>query len=291
MSSHFGWRTHVIAATTFLALFSSNELCASTTTLSFDSPVPATLNDSSGQGTGFTTRLPGTGSAIAANEPHVNIDTGNGRLVLTSTYSSPNFGNAGLENNAANLVNTDMPTLLLSGIGGDNFIVRARFSNLAVPAASDQIGVLVGSSINNVTRGGIFWGNSGNTVGFNYAQNGFDGPPTDGLDNAFQSGQDGEFEFGRIGGAWYFSWKNLSTNDGDTYGFSLPNLDSQNDLYVGIFNLDTYGYAPAPYDAYLESFTVLTGASVPEPSTLVLGLGGVSLLAVWRLRVGKAKRL
>jgi hypothetical protein len=53
-------------------------------------------------------------------------------------------------------------------------------------------------------------------------------------------------------------------------------LDSQNDLYVGIFNLDPYGYAPSPYNAYLESFSVLTGASVPEPASIVLfGAGAV----------------
>jgi hypothetical protein len=272
-------RKYFALATSWLALSIASTLSASTITLDFNAPESGTLNDQNGMGTGFTSRLPGTGSAIPVNDPNLNLDTANSQLVLQSTYSSPNYANAGLQNNAANLVGLDAPTLQLSGIGTGNFIVRAQFNNLNLPAPSDEIGVLVGASISNVVRGGTFWDTPsvGNSAGFNYAQNGFDGPPTNGATGTFQPGQDGEFELGRINGVWHFSWHNLSTGNGDTYGnFSVPGLDSQNDLYVGIFNLDPYGYAPSPYNAYLESFSVLTGASVPEPASIVLfGAGAV----------------
>jgi len=41
--------------------------------LTLDSPIAGTIADANGLGTGFTHRLPGTGSSIAANDPYMDI--------------------------------------------------------------------------------------------------------------------------------------------------------------------------------------------------------------------------
>jgi hypothetical protein len=59
-------------------------------TLDFNSPSPGTLNDTNGLGSGFTHRLPGSGSSIATNDPNLTLDTGASRLLVVSTRSDFN---------------------------------------------------------------------------------------------------------------------------------------------------------------------------------------------------------
>jgi hypothetical protein len=52
----------------------------------------------------------------------------------------------------------EAPTLLLSSIGSDDFLVRARYLDLHLDQLSDQIGILVRASVGNVVRGGVHEG-------------------------------------------------------------------------------------------------------------------------------------
>lgn len=264
-----------------LVLLACNSAQCSISLLDFNSPAPGTLADSTGQGTGFTIRLPGSGLSIPANDPNLTLDTANGHLLINSTRSDFNLTGFG-----RNLTAMEAPAILISGVGSDDFIVRAKFLDLHTEQSSDQIGVFVGTSVDNVVRGGAHETATPGTYQaiFNWSQSGVDGPPQGGALDVFQAGDDGIFELGRIGGVWHFSWQNLDTPalSGSVGNFTVPGLDSATDLYFGVFNHDARNTTPQL--ATLEYFQVLTGASVPEPSSLVLWACG---LLVVRKRLWK----
>lgn len=118
--------------------------------LNFDSSVSGTISDQNGLGTGFTHRLPGSGSALPSSDPNLVLDTVNSRLIVGSTRSDINGNGFG-----RNLEGMEAPGLLLSGIGTRNFSVEAVFRDLLVEQPSDQIGIYVGSSVDLVVRGGV----------------------------------------------------------------------------------------------------------------------------------------
>jgi hypothetical protein len=244
------------------------QVCVASIQLDFSAPVVGTVNDANGIGTGFTQRLPGSGSGIPSNDPSLTLDTVNSQLLVVSSRSDFNTSGFG-----RNLAAMETPALLLTGIGSGDFLVRAKFLNLHADQLSDQIGIFVGASVDNVVRAGIHEGPSGYQAFLINSQSGVDVVPSLGADNQFTAGEDGVFEIGRIGGQWYYSWQNLTNPvlSGSFQNISLPALDSQTDLYVGIFNNDARN--TIPQTATLDYFTVLIGAEVPEPaSAMIWGL-------------------
>jgi hypothetical protein len=255
--------------------------CAADVTLEFNSPTPGTINDANGLGTGFTHRLPGSGSAIPPNDPKLTLNTAAGQLLVVSSrcdFNTSGFGR--------NLPAMEAPALLLTGTGSGDFLVRAKFLNLHADQLSDQAGVFVGASVNNVVRAGIHEGPSEYQAFLINSQNGVDIVPSLGTDNQFQGGQDGVFEIGRIGGMWHYSWQNLTAPafSGSFQNIALPALDAQTNLYVGIFNHDARN--TASQTAILDYFTVLTSASVPELSSAAIWFG-IGCIVFCARRVGR----
>lgn len=258
---------------------------AAVVTLNFSASSPGTLADGTGQGTGFTDRIPGSGSAIATHDPNLTLDTAGGQLIVGSQRAD--FSQNALGRNLASL---DAPTLRLNGIGTQDLLVQARFNNLRVFQRLDQIGIFVGSSVDNLLRGGVAFFESHPTsgdvyaAGFNYSQNGVDGPPTGAGISTILPGQNAIFEIGRVGGLWHFTWENLDDPSlSRSYGgYAIPGLDSQTDLYLGIFNLN--GNESPPLNAYLDYFVVRTGPDVPEPSTWLLATISIAAILVAKRR-------
>jgi hypothetical protein len=246
-----------------------NSALANVTRLEFDTPSPGTLADSNGQGTGFTVRFPGSGASIPANDPNLTLDTLNGHLLIHSTRSD--FNQTGFGRNLAGM---EAPAILILGAGNDNFVVRAKYLDIHVDQLSDQLGIFVGRSVDNVVRAGAHETMTPGTYQaiFNWSQNGVDGLPNGGALNAFNAGDDAVFQLGRIGGQWHFRWQNLNTPalSGSVENFTIPGLDSEADLYFGVFNHDARNTTPQL--ATLEYFEVLTGASVPEPTSIGLAI-------------------
>jgi hypothetical protein len=117
-------------------------------------------------------------------------------------------------------------------------------------------------------RAGIHEGPTGYQAFLINNQDGVDTTPSIGTDIQFSGGQDGVFELGRIGGVWHYGWQNLTNPalSGSFQSIALPALDSQSNLYVGIFNNDARN--TTPQTATLDYFKVLTGSEVPEHASL-----------------------
>lgn len=118
-------------------------------TLDFDSDTPGSLNDASGRGTGFVTRLSGTGSALAANDSNLELDTDAGVLRVYSTPSNLN--------GQSNLPEGQFPGISLSTLGftgAEDFSVTATFRNIQYSEPVDQFGVYVGVDSRTAMRAG-----------------------------------------------------------------------------------------------------------------------------------------
>ncbi len=107
--------------------------------LNFLSSINGTIPDSAGQGTGFTTRLPGTGAPITGNDPNLTLNTDGGTLQVSAGA-------------------TEYIGVPLSSVGvtsSEDFSVSLPLANVQYPNASDQAGIFIGTSGTQVFRGGI----------------------------------------------------------------------------------------------------------------------------------------
>ena len=243
---------------------------ASSATFTFDSATPGSITDGNGLGTGFTHRLPGSGSGISANDSNLTLDTANGRLLFTSARAD--FNATGFGRNLAAL---DAPSFLLSGIGTGDFEIEAHFSNINVDDLSDQLGIFAGASVDNLIRAGAVEGGFGQYDSFfTYSFNGMDQNPSLGV--LLPAFHDAIFELGRASGTWYFRWQILDTPNSGFYNFVVPSLESETDLYVGIFNNDARNFTPRT--ASVDYVSVV----VPEPTAGVLLFCGTAFCLRWR---------
>jgi len=236
---------------------------AASTLLDFTS-TGGTILDAQGQGTGFTTRLSGTGAGLAANDTNLDIDTTSGTLSITTgdgTGSNQDFnGTLGMDTTEALGMNLSS----LGYTGSEDFIVTASFNSLPSTENPDQAGIFIGQDSANLTRTGI--------ITF-AAQEFFSSHTTAGADNNgrfFGFGFDGSdgmnVAITRIGGDWrYFidgvEWQPNTAADGTgtpvdpTGANGSPDLDSQSDLTVGLFAINVINANSETYD--VDSFRVI----------------------------------
>jgi arabinan endo-1,5-alpha-L-arabinosidase len=255
---------------------------ASTLSLDFSSP-GGTILDSAGLGTGFTSRLAGTGGSIGANDSLLTMDTLNGVLRMTTIQSDFN-GQVGMAALSA-------PGVQLSSLGytgTEDFTATATFRPIAGVENIDQLGLFVGQDSANLTRAGF--------ITFGGAAEYFSNHTTTGGDNNGRF-----FGFGlnvadgitvtvsRTAGNWqYFidglEWQPNTVGDGtgipvDPNGANgSPNLDAAVDLTIGVTVFTPLNANPKIWE--LDDFTVNV---IPEPSSAVLlAIGG--LMGAWLVR-------
>ena len=257
----------VLAALFALALGTAS---AGSIVLEFDMPVPGTIQDQSGLGTGLSHRLPGTGGALPINAPNLDLASFPGSLLLTSSDSDIN--------GARNIDVLDAVGFFLPGVGTDDLSVRASVKAVAVPNPSDQLMLYAATSSGSIIRAGFHDGyvyHLTSNQGFGDSIDFSTGP------TAFSPGDDVEITLARIAGLWRISWNNSSnpSASGISFPLSYTWLDSAADLYVGI--LASNARSTIPFTSQIEMLSVTT-ATVPEPSVVVLAATGAVLLLLTR---------
>jgi arabinan endo-1,5-alpha-L-arabinosidase len=219
--------------------------------LDFSSAASSGVRDVQGQFTGFTARLPGTGAALPSNDPKLQLDTANSKLVLTTTQADFN-GRTGLPGNSS-------PGLALAELGftgSEDFAVTAVFRPLNGLQFIDQVGVYVGATSDAVTRAGtIVWStperysthsqNGGDHSGRFF---GFGLDVTDGLTVTLT----------REGVAWRYFVDGAEWNPLGPTAF----LDGRADLTAGIFAITPLNNIPKAIE--LDSFTLVVATHEPQ---------------------------
>lgn len=118
--------------------------------LDFSTATAGSIADSTGQGTGFITRLPGTGGNYTGNDPNLTLNTVAKSLTLRSTAADVN-GSQLL--GSAEFVGVPLAPQGIST--GSAFVVHATFANIQVSDNYDQFGVFVGADAQNIVRAGV----------------------------------------------------------------------------------------------------------------------------------------
>lgn len=237
-------------------------------TLDFDLPVPGTIQDTNGLGTGFTHRLPGTGSLIPVNDPNMDLLGSPGRLRLTSADSDIN--------GSRNLGILEAVGFLMPGIGTADFALQAKFDGVNVVNASDQLFLFAGISATQVVRAGF---HDGNVYHITSNQAGADSIDFATGPGAFISDDDVVLTLARTAGLWTIAWDNLSHPE--MSGVSTPEvypwLDASPYLYLGVHAANARNRIS--FTSEIDWIDVRV-SPIPEPSSCLLGASSIAALAI-----------
>jgi hypothetical protein len=250
-----------VSAIVAASLISVTPAKAAKTTLNFSAAVPGTLADATGQGTGFTTRLAGTGASIAASDSNLALDTGAGVLHITSPINTDPNGQVG----AGTIEFLGLQLAPLGFNSTRDFSVTANFSNIpdnAIMDSFDQVGVFVGQNSMTGTRAMVinfdFFGNNNEFAAVN-SVNGADAgqafsvtPTPAGAMSMTISRSSGVWTYTLIGTSGSFIGTTTRTPAQPTA------LNALNDLTVGVFSASTNATV---FTADLDSLVV----TVPVP--------------------------
>lgn len=261
------------AAATFFAAPVSAQcgLFSSGKTLDFTAPTPGTLLDRNGVGTGFTTRLDGTGLSFGATDPQMELDAASGTLRLTSTRSDLN--------GQQTLAQGVYPGMRLSSFGftgAQDFCVSARFTDVSYERFFDQFGLYVGGSSTSAIRAGYLFTGIGRTAFSVWTLGNFDQGLL--LEAGPDQGSSIDIVISRTAGIF-------SMQAG---GFDLSSmlgsaeLNALSDLTVGVFAANAFN--DVPQIGTLTEFRVgVDAVPVPEPSGMALPLAlALAMYVRWR---------
>jgi hypothetical protein len=179
-----------------------------------------------------------------------------GHLLLTSTSSDIRTGKHSV---------MEASGVLLAGIGTQDFRVSARFNNVHVIEASDQLLLYAGTSVDKIFRAGFHEGNPPNQGQITHIWNFGSGdlllPATTTGPRFFSTGDDFILSLARMNSIWSLDWTNL-TNLADSGSFtdiSIPLLDAEDDLYVGVMHMDARNSTSQTAEIDYFIFTGLDG--------------------------------
>lgn len=253
------------------------EAHAATISLSFNGPMPGTIQDGNGLGTGFLTRLPGTGFSLPSNDPNLSLSTIAGSLLIQSTNGGVNQFPGPIGNNLGNL---ETPGFFVPGIGTRDFTISAIVRNVDVRTGGDFISLYAGVDENHLAFAGI-----NDPAVFAIIQNQGSGDTQ--LYNSgpgiplIAPGHDLRLTFTRTSGLWQLSWQDLSQpGSGSSPFVAIPWLNAFSDLYLGIHVATPSPVLPT-FTTQLDEFsiTIQDATVVPEPMSLAVW-GALGLMMV-----------
>jgi ferric-dicitrate binding protein FerR (iron transport regulator) len=208
-------------------------------TLTFDRPaaVDGGIRDDAGLPTGFTHRLPGTGTALPNDDPNLRLIPEKGQLELTTTKSDLN-------------TQSDLPQGEYFGIrladlgftGPEDFEVSVTILDIPALEFIGQFGVYAGPASHQNIRGGLI--SARRKEPGQYTQflvinrNGDDSRPYKvGL---FETGTDLRITLRREAGTYTLRIENLTTAEASTLTARHPPFpDAERDVHVGVFGANT----------------------------------------------------
>ena len=232
--------------------------------LKFDSPVPATIKDKNGFGTGFTHWLPGTGGAYPLDQPNPNFDllVQSGSLQVRSTRSNLEVSGGGSHLNPFAVT----PAVYIPGVSGKDLTISVLIKDIHVTLESDQFVLFAAASVGKQLRGGCHvWSSGANPRQYYLSSNrgGWDGKEWYGPTGAFVEGDKVRLTLTRTGGSWGLAWNDYSQGtQGGSPRFSFPWLDAEPNLYCGIWYANPTN--DNPKTSRIESFSVSVGPPGPE---------------------------
>jgi hypothetical protein len=203
--------------------------------LDFTRPIPDTLEDALGRGTGLTHRLPGTGFEIPLRDPNVQLDVDAGTLKLTTTRSDINT-----QDRMATGEYLGFRLSELGFSGREDFEISATIPQIPALEVVGQFGLYVGGSSAANIRGGLISQPQPDRYGL-FLVNNRGGTDSDlnevGL---MATGDDLRLTLRRIGGRYSLIVKNLTARSSNTLTIAHPAfLDPERDLYAGVFGANT----------------------------------------------------
>jgi hypothetical protein len=206
--------------------------------LAFDGSASAGIRDDAGTATGFTHRLPGTGTALPEDDPNLRLVAAKGQLELTTTNTDLNTQYRLWEGEYLGVRLADR-----GFTGSEDFAVSATFLDIPALEIVGQFGLYAGSAGDQTIRGGLINSRRKETGQFTQFlvtnQDGKDFPPHKvGL---LETGTDLRMTLRRSGGRYTLTVENLTTGEASTL---TPRghpafLDPARDLYVGVFGANT----------------------------------------------------
>ena len=205
--------------------------------LNFNSPVPGTIQDINGFGTGFTQRLPGTGWGIPFNDPYSNLLVNPGCLTISATRFHMYFGWPYPENWP--ITHPEIGDTLgtkVEGIGTQPFRIVTLFRNVQNWQQSDQICVYLfadpGHGMRSVLhQSGV---DGGRDYLFTLEQGGYhtNFPSAGGT---YNTGDDIRMTITRLGNYYTVMNEDLTTGMTSIGNYETNFMDFANDLYFGVF--------------------------------------------------------
>jgi hypothetical protein len=274
---------------------------ASSLTLNFSS-AGGTVLDTNGVGTGFTTRMAGTGADITGNDTNLLLNTGAGLLHM---YTSPGAD----FNGQVAMSGASVPGIMLSTLGfsgANDFTATAIFTNIPpdlIPLGNtnidlvlqpDQLCLVIGTDSANGVRAGFInfdrVGANTNLVRDNEGFGVLTSGGSDGDDRFFglDVGTGMTVQISRIGGVWSVLVNGIDRMPNTSIdGTGTPEpptfLDSATDLFVGVIAMDVGN--DSPWWADLKSFSVVVSGNSPpsiasQPQKQVIDLDNPASFSV-----------
>jgi ferric-dicitrate binding protein FerR (iron transport regulator) len=205
--------------------------------LAFRRPVESTLLDRTGLGTGLTHRLPGTGAKLAGHDPNLRLNRDKEQLELTTTNSDLNTQYKLFHGEYLGVRLRD-----LGFKGWEDFAATVTIPNIPALEVVGQFGLFAGARSDCSIRGGLIGDLSqpGQYTQFLVNnQKGCDTPDVCKV-GLLSPGTDLRLTLKRIQGKYALTVENLTTGNASTLTIRHPDfLDSESDLYVGLFGANT----------------------------------------------------